>query len=163
MEDQFQEDSCAWKGIEGAPKLDDPGEDCPALVREHAVRPRNFGDMSPGLADGYARLDDPACGDKIEMWLMIEEGRVFEIRFKSNGCASTIAINSMLTELADGKTVAEAKAITNRDVEAAFEGGIELQTTCPLAGIRALQMAIEDYESKESSSRKPASRRKTQK
>jgi nitrogen fixation NifU-like protein len=159
MEDQFQEDSCAWKGIEGAPKLDDPGEDCPALVREHAVRPRNFGDMSPGLADGYAMLDDPACGDRIEMWLMIEEGRIFQIRFKSNGCASTIAINSMLTELAAGKTVAQAKAITNSDVETAFEGGIELMTACPLAGIKALQMAIEDFENAKSGNQKPARRK----
>jgi nitrogen fixation protein NifU and related proteins len=148
MTDQFQEDSCAWGGVEGAPKLEDPGEDCPALVREHAVRPRNFGDMSPGLADGYALLDDPSCGDKIELWLMIEEGRVFEIRFKSNGCASTIAVNSMLTELARGKTVAEAKKLGNADIEAAFEGGIELKTGCPLAGIKALQMAIADYEKK---------------
>ena len=148
MDNPFHEDSCAWGGVEGAPKLEDPGEDCPALVREHAVRPRNFGDMSPGLADGYALLDDHACGDKIELWLMIEEGRVFEIRFKSNGCASTIAVNSMLTELALGKTVAEAKKLGNADIEAAFKGGIELQTGCPLASIRALQMAIEDFEKK---------------
>ena len=148
MDNPFHEDSCAWGGVEGAPKLEDPGEDCPALVREHAVRPRNFGEMSEGLADGYALLDDPACGDKIELWLMIEEGRVFEIRFKSNGCASTIAVNSMLTELALGKTIAEAKLLGNTDIEAAFKGGIELQTGCPLASIRALQMAIEDFEKK---------------
>jgi len=148
MTDPFQEDSCAWGGAEGAPKLEDPGEDCPALVREHALSPRNFGDMSDGLADGYALLDDPACGDKIELWLMIEDGRVFDIRFKSNGCAPTIAVNSMLTELALGKTVAEAKLLNNADIEKAFEGGMELQAGCPLAGIKALQMALEDFEKK---------------
>lgn len=149
MTDPFQEDSCAWGGVEGAPKLEDPGKDCPALVREHAIHPRNFGDMSRELADGYALLDDPACGDKIELWIMVEEGRVFEIRFKSNGCATTIAVNSMLTELARGKTVAEARLLNNSDIETAFEGGIELQTGCPLAGIKALQMAIADYEQTE--------------
>ncbi len=149
MDDQFSEDSCAWGGEEGAPKLSDPGADCPALVREHALRPRNFGEMSDGLADGYALLDDPACGDKIELWIMIEDGRVFDIRFKSNGCASTIAVNSMLTELALGKTIAEAKKLCNTDIEAAFEGAIELQTGCPLASIRALQMAIEDFVKKQ--------------
>ncbi|MBN2108547.1 MAG: hypothetical protein JW832_14065 [Deltaproteobacteria bacterium] len=71
MDDPFYEESCAWGGEEGAPKFDDPGKDCPALVREHALQPRNFGHMSPGLADGYAVLDDPACGDKLELWLMI--------------------------------------------------------------------------------------------
>jgi nitrogen fixation NifU-like protein len=148
MTDPFYEDSCAWGGAEGAPKLSDPGEDCHALVREHALQPRNFGEMSDGLADGYALLNDPACGDKIELWLMIEEGRIFDIRFKSNGCASTIAVNSMLTELALGKTVAEAKQLRNTDIESAFQGGIELQTGCPLAGIKALHMAIDDFEKK---------------
>ncbi len=47
---------------------------------------------------------------------------------------STIAVNSMLTELALGKTVAEAKLLSNADIEKAFEGGIELQTGCPLGG-----------------------------
>ena len=148
MENPFSEESCAWGGPEGAPKLDDPGDDCPALVREHAVRPRNFGEMSPGLADGYAQLDDPACGDTIELWIMVEDGRVFDIRFKSNGCATTIAVNSMLTELALGKSIAEARQLGNADIEAAFEGAIELQTGCPLAGIKALQMALEDFEKK---------------
>ena len=103
MDDPFYEESCAWGGAEGAPKFEDPGEDSPALVREHAVQPRNFGEMSEGLADGYALLNDPACGDKIELWIMIENGRVFDIRFKSNGCASTIAVNSMLDRACPGK------------------------------------------------------------
>lgn len=149
MDDPFYEESCAWGGEEGAPKFDDPGDDCPALVREHALRPRNFGDMSHGLADGYAALDDPSCGDKIELWLMIEGGRVFDIRFKTDGCASTIAVNSMLTELALGKTVAEAKLLTNSAIEQAFEGAIELQGNCPLAGIKALQLAIKDFENRQ--------------
>jgi nitrogen fixation NifU-like protein len=147
-DDPFHEESCAWGGDEGAPTFEDPGEDCPALVREHARRPRNFGHMSPGLADGFALLDDPACGDRLELWLMIEGGRIFDIRFKSNGCPSTIAVNSMLTELVLGKTVAAAKQLDNADIEAAFDGGIELQGGCPLAGIRALRAAIEDYEIK---------------
>jgi nitrogen fixation NifU-like protein len=104
--------------------------------------------MSDGLADGYALLDDPACGDKIELWIMVEDERVFDIRFKSNGCATTIAVNSMLTELALGKTVTQAKQLGNTDIESAFQGGIELQPGCPLASIRALQMAIADYEKK---------------
>jgi len=148
MDNPFHEESCAWGGEEGAVKFEDPGPDCPALVREHALHPRNFGHMSPGLADGYALLDDPACGDRLELWLMIESGRIFDIRFKSNGCATTIAVNSMLTELALGKSIARARQLGNADIEKAFEGGIELQTGCPLAGIKALQMAITDYEKK---------------
>ncbi|MBN2108546.1 MAG: iron-sulfur cluster assembly scaffold protein [Deltaproteobacteria bacterium] len=73
---------------------------------------------------------------------------MFDIRFKTNGCASTIAANSMLTELALGKTIAEAKQLSNADIEAAFADAIVLQGSCPLAGIKALQMAIADYEKK---------------
>jgi NifU-like protein involved in Fe-S cluster formation len=54
----------------------------------------------------------------------------------------------MLTELALGKTVAEAGRLSNSSIEAAFEGTLELQGNCPLAGITALQMAIEDYKKK---------------
>ena len=148
MDDPFYEELCAWGGVEGAPKLEDPGVNCPALVREHAVRPRNFGDMSEGLADGYALLDDPACGDKIELWIMIEDGRVFDIRFKSNGCAAAIAANSMMTTLALGRTIAEAQQLTDHDIVTAFHGEFEKQGECPLAGIQALHQALEQYKKK---------------
>ena len=59
MDDPFYEELCAWGGVEGAPKLEDPGVNCPALVREHAVRPCNFGaERFPDLSEGrLARLN----------------------------------------------------------------------------------------------------------
>jgi NifU-like protein involved in Fe-S cluster formation len=57
-----------------------------------------------------------------------------------------LQVNSMLTNLALGKTVAEAKKLCNADIKTAFQSTIGLQTGCPLAGIQALSMSIADYE-----------------
>ena len=45
------------------------------LLQDHAQNPRNFGGMSEGLADSYVAITDPACGDKVELWALIEEGK----------------------------------------------------------------------------------------
>jgi len=148
MDNPFYEESCAWGKSEGAPVFEDPGKDCPALVREHALHPRNFGEMSPGLADGYALLCDRGCDDRLELWIMVEDGRIFDIRFKTNGCPETIAACSMATELASGKTVEEAKKITDAEIAKAFGTMPSGHTGCPLAGTGALQAAIADYENK---------------
>jgi nitrogen fixation protein NifU and related proteins len=115
------------------------------LLQDHAQNPRNFGDMSEGLADSYVSITDPACGDKVELWVLIEAGKIFDIRFKSNGCAATLAANSMMTQLALGKTVAEAKQLTDQDIVAAFKGELVQQSGCPLAGVQALHKALEQY------------------
>jgi nitrogen fixation NifU-like protein len=61
---------------------------------------------------------------KVELWILVEEGRIFDIRFKSNGCAATLAANSMITRLALGKTVEEAKQLKDEDIIAAFRGPV---------------------------------------
>ncbi len=116
------------------------------LLQDHAQNPRNFGDMSEGLADSHVSITDPACGDTLELWILVEEGRIFDIRFRSNGCAATRAANSMMTQLALGKTVEEAKELTDEDIVAAFQGELVQQTGCPLAGVQALHKALEQYQ-----------------
>jgi nitrogen fixation NifU-like protein len=116
------------------------------LLADHAQNPRNFGDMSEGLADSYVSITDPSCGDKVELWVLVEEGRIFDIRFKSDGCATTLAANSMMTQLALGKTVEEAKQLKDDDIVAAFQGELAPQAGCPLAGVQALHRALEQYE-----------------
>lgn len=140
--------ACAYSEAEGLTKLKDPGDSYNDLVRDHAVNPRNFGEMSPGLADGHVLLRDPACGDTLELWIMVEGGRIFDIRFRSNGCPETIATCSMATELALGKKVAEAKKIRD-DAIIKTLGYMPLQHPgCTLVGVRALRAAIKDYEKK---------------
>ena len=116
------------------------------LLQDHAQNPRNFGDMSEDLADSYVCITDPACGDAVELWILVEEGKIFDIRFRSNGCAATLAANSMMTQLALGKTVEEAKRLKDEDIVAAFQGELVRQTGCPLAGVQALHKALAQYE-----------------
>ena len=139
---------CAYSEAEGLTSLEDPGPECNALVREHAVNPRNFGDMSEGLADGYACIVDPECGDRVELWIIVEKERIFDLRFKSNGCASTRAANSMMTVLALGKTVHEAKQLQDENILSSFHGALDHKRGCPLSGVEALHTAIEAYEAK---------------
>ena len=116
------------------------------LVQEHSTNPRNIGEIPE--ADGAALIGDPECGDQMELWIKVEAGKIQDIKFKSNGCAGAIAASSMCTELARGKTLEEAKQLTDDDIIIALEGVPEMSKSCSLSGIAALQAAIKNYESK---------------
>ena len=116
------------------------------LVQEHSTNPRNVGEIPD--ADGCALIGDPECGDQMRLWIKVEAGRIQDIKFKSNGCAGAIAASSMCTELARGKTLDEAKQLTDDDIIIALEGVPEMSSNCSLSGIAALQAAIRDFESK---------------
>jgi nitrogen fixation NifU-like protein len=116
------------------------------LVEEHSTNPRNVGEIPD--ADGCALIGDPECGDQMRLWIKVESGRIQDIKFKSNGCAGAIAASSMCTELARGKTLDEAKQLTDDDIIIALEGIPEMGKICSLSGIAALQAAIRDFESR---------------
>jgi nitrogen fixation NifU-like protein len=116
------------------------------LVADHSANPRNVGEIDD--ADGCAVVGDPACGDQMKLWIRVEEGKIADVKFKSNGCAGAIAASSMCTTLAMGKTIDEAKQLTDDDVIIALEGLPELGKNCSLSGVAALQAAIKDYEAK---------------
>jgi len=113
-------------------------------VMEHFRSPRNVGVIEN--PDGVGEVGNPLCGDMMTIYLKIEDGRIADIKFQTFGCGSAIAVSSMLTEMAKGKTLAEAKAITNRDVAEALEGLPKNKLHCSNLGADALQMAIRNYE-----------------
>ena len=83
-------------------------------VLDHFEHPRNAGALAD--ADASARIENPACGDVLELTLRISEGRIAEIRFRAKGCVAAMACGSALTELVRGKTVAEAKNLSREDL-----------------------------------------------
>lgn len=113
-------------------------------VMEHFRSPRNVGVIEN--PDGVGEVGNPLCGDMMTIYLKIEDGRIADIKFQTFGCGSAIAVSSMLTEMAKGKTLSEAKAITNRDVAEALEGLPKNKLHCSNLGADALQMAIRNYE-----------------
>lgn len=116
------------------------------VVVDHFTNPRNVGELSENETDGFGLVGDPLCGDEMKLWISVKSGRIARIAFKSFGCPGAIATSSMLTVLADGKTVEEAKRITDDDVVEAFGGIPEKKKHCSLLGVRALQAAIADWE-----------------
>jgi nitrogen fixation NifU-like protein len=113
-------------------------------VMDHFRNPRNVGVIED--ANGVGEVGNPLCGDMMTIYLKIEEDRISDIKFQTFGCGSAIAVSSMLTEIAMGKTVAEAKSITNKDVAQALEGLPKNKLHCSNLGADALQLAIKNYE-----------------
>ncbi|MDX9959207.1 MAG: iron-sulfur cluster assembly scaffold protein [Spirochaetia bacterium] len=114
-------------------------------VIDHFSNPRNVGELAPEETSGFATVGDPGCGDEMQLWLSVREGRIARIAFKSYGCPGAISTSSMLTVLAEGKTVEEAGLISDDDVVAALGGIPENKKHCSLLGVQALQAALEDY------------------
>jgi len=116
-------------------------------VIDHFTNPRNVGELSEEETDGYACIGDPGCGDEMKLWLSVRNGRIVKIAFKSFGCPGAISTSSMLTLLAEGKSIEEAKLITDDDVVNALGGIPENKKHCSLLGVQAIQAAIRSYES----------------
>jgi nitrogen fixation NifU-like protein len=82
------------------------------VILDHNRRPRNFGSL-PG-ASHRAVGHNPLCGDRVAVYLRVEEGRIEEIRFEGVGCAISTASASMMTEALRGKSLAEARQLFER-------------------------------------------------
>ena len=115
-------------------------------VMDHFRNPRNVGTIDE--PDGIGEVGNPLCGDMMTIYLKIQDERIDDIKFQTFGCGSAIAVSSMLTEIAKGKTLPEAKAITNKDVAQALDGLPKNKLHCSNLGADALQLAIKDYENR---------------
>ena len=82
------------------------------VILEHSRHPRNAG--RPEGADREARGNNPLCGDRVTVYLSVEDGRIADVGFDARGCAISIASASMMSEMLKGKTVEEAKALFER-------------------------------------------------
>ena len=129
-------------------------------VMDHFRSPRNVGVIED--ADGVGEVGNPLCGDMMTIYLKINNDVIDEIKFQTFGCGSAIAVSSMLTEIAKGKTLDEAKKITNKDVAEALEGLPKNKLHCSNLGADALQMAIKDFEARKSGKAPAELKRKDQ-
>jgi nitrogen fixation NifU-like protein len=111
-------------------------------VVDHAMNPRNLGSMDQ--TDGFARVTGP-CGDTMQIWLRVRTGNIAEATFLTDGCGTTIAAGSMVTEMAKEKSVAQALRIGQQDVLEALGGLPEESQHCALLAANTLKQAVEDY------------------
>ena len=120
---------------------------------DHFRNPRNVGEIED--ADGVGEVGNPICGDMMTIYIKVADEHIKDIKFQTFGCGSAIAVSSMLTELAKGKSIAEAKKITNKDVAEALDGLPKNKLHCSNLGADALQMAIKNYEDKKAGITRP--------
>jgi nitrogen fixation NifU-like protein len=91
-----------------------------AQVLDHFEHPRNAGSI--GDADAFARVENPACGDVLELSLKVAAGRILEVRFRAKGCVAAMACGSAITELAGGKTLEEVRKLSREELVSAVGG-----------------------------------------
>lgn len=137
-----------WKDLYKKPQEPDVLHAGPLLfynemVIDHFTNPRNVGELEN--PDGEVVVGDPACGDQMKVGIRINNYRIEDIKFKSYGCPGAIATSSMMTELAKGRTIAEALELTDDEVVIALGGIPERKKHCSLMGVTGLRGAIEDF------------------
>jgi nitrogen fixation NifU-like protein len=114
-----------------------------AKVMDHFMNPRNVGEIEN--ADGVGEVGNPACGDMMRLYLKVEEGKIVEAKFRTFGCGAAIASSSMLTEMIKGKTLEEARTITNQQVSDALDGLPPVKIHCSVMAEQAVKAALDDY------------------
>jgi nitrogen fixation NifU-like protein len=112
-------------------------------VMDHFSNPRNVGEIAD--ADGIGEVGNPVCGDIMKFFIKVENGVITDVKFKTFGCGAAIATSSIATELAKGKTLPEAQALTNKAVAEALDGLPPIKMHCSNLAADALKAAIIDY------------------
>ena len=105
-----------------------------AQVLDHFQHPRNAGEVTNPDASG--QIENPACGDVLKLTLKVIGGRINEIRFLAQGCVPAMACASLMTQLVQGKTIAEARQLRREELVRAI-GGL------PKASVHASHLAID--------------------
>ncbi|MCJ7806016.1 MAG: Fe-S cluster assembly scaffold protein NifU [Clostridia bacterium] len=116
-------------------------------VMEHFTKPRNIGELNE--PDGVGEVGNPVCGDMMKFTIKVKDNRLADIKFLTFGCGAAIAVSSMVSEMAMGKTLEEALKITNKQVAEELGGLPGNKIHCSNLGADALHKAIEDYLEKE--------------
>jgi nitrogen fixation NifU-like protein len=115
-------------------------------VMDHFTNPRNVGEISD--PDGVGEEGNPVCGDMMTFYIKVKGNRLDDVKFKTFGCGAAIAVSSMVSEMAKGKTIDEARKITPELVAKELEGLPKNKFHCSNLGAQALNRAIDDYVAK---------------
>jgi nitrogen fixation NifU-like protein len=117
-------------------------------VIDHYENPRNVGSFNKDDDDvGTGMVGAPACGDVMRLQIKVEEGIITDARFKTYGCGSAIASSSLVTEWVKGRTLEEARSISNSVI--AEELALPpVKIHCSILAEDAIKAAIDDYKRK---------------
>ena len=114
-------------------------------VMDHFTNPRNVGEMPDASCVG--EVGNAKCGDIMRIYLKINnDGVITDAKFNTFGCASAIASSSMATEMVKGRTIAEARKLTNQEVVDALDGLPAQKIHCSVLADEAINAALDNYE-----------------
>jgi len=109
------------------------------------LRPENIGKIKD--SDSYVSITG-VCGDTLDIYLVVREGKISDIRFMTDGCGASIACASYVTRTAKGRSLEEVLRIKPEDVDKYFEGLPEEHKHCAKLAVITLTAAIEKYQGK---------------
>lgn len=112
-------------------------------VVAHFKEPMNAGVLED--ADGIGEIGDPTCGDFMRVFIKVESNKLTDVKYQIRGCPASIAVASVMTELAIGKDLDDALMLTDKDVVEALDGLPEEKLHCSVLGITGLRKAIQDH------------------
>jgi nitrogen fixation NifU-like protein len=112
-------------------------------VLDHFRNPHNQGEIEG--ADAVGQEGNPTCGDVMKVYLKIENNIIKDIKFETLGCAAAIAVSSAMTDMAMGKTLEEALALTKDNIMKDLGGLPPAKVHCSMLGVDALHSAIKGY------------------
>ena len=119
------------------------------VIREYR-NPSNFGIIEN--PDAFGEVKGP-CGDTMKISLRVEDRKIRDACFWTDGCGATIACGSMLTKMIKGKIIKEVADITSERLINALEGLPEEHMHCSTLAVNTLQKAIEKLITKKNSGR----------
>ena len=111
-------------------------------VIELFLHPKNVGEIND--ADGYGKFTGP-CGDTMEIYLKVKDNKIYDARFMTDGCGTTLACGSTVTSLSKGKSISEAMKTTSNDILNKLDGLPEESIHCSVLAETALKKAIRNY------------------
>jgi nitrogen fixation NifU-like protein len=109
-------------------------------VLEQFQNTKNVGELEN--ADAYVRLDNPACGDILQLALKTRNGRISDARFRARGCVCAIACGAQLTEMVLNRTLPEARALRREDLVEQLGGLPPASGHAAVLAVEALQAAL---------------------
>jgi nitrogen fixation NifU-like protein len=124
-------------------------------VMDHFQNPRNVGTMED--SDGMGQVGNPVCGDMMTFYIKVKDNRIADVKFQTFGCGAAIAVSSMVSEMAIGKTIEEALQISNQSVAEELGGLPKNKMHCSNLGADALHKAIENYQERQKAAESLAS------
>ena len=130
-------------------------------VMDHFMKPRNVGEIEN--PDGVGEVGNPVCGDMMTFYIKVDNNHLSDVKFQTFGCGAAIAVSSIVSEMAMGKTLEEARSITPALVAQELEGLPKNKYHCSNLGAQALNKAIDDYLKKQGKEVKSKRRRKNEK